>query len=84
MTIELTETQQQAIAECATTLPRVVDPGTNTTYVLVRADVFDRFQGILDGDLQSRDAYPAIDRAFAEGWNDPKMDDHDRYEELKG
>jgi hypothetical protein len=83
MTIELTETQQQAIAECATTLPRVVDPGTNTTYVLVRADVFDRLQGVLDGDLQPRDAYPAIDRAFAEGWNDPKMDDYDRYEELK-
>jgi len=83
MTIELTETQQQAIAECAMTLPRVVDPGTNTTYVLVRAEVFEPLQGVLDGDLKPRDAYPAIDQAFAEGWNDPNMDDYDRYEELK-
>jgi hypothetical protein len=83
MTIELTETQRQAIAECPMTLPRVVAPGTNTTYVLVRADVFDRLQGVLDGDVQPRDAYSAIDQAFAEGWNDPKMDDYDRYEELK-
>ena len=83
MTIELTETQRQAIAECGATLLRVVDPGTNTAYVLVRADVFERLQGVLNGDLQPRDAYSAIDRAFAEGWNDPRMDDYDRYEELK-
>jgi hypothetical protein len=32
-----------------------------------------------------RDAYSAIDRAFAEGWNDPKMDDYDgRDEPLAG
>jgi hypothetical protein len=28
-------------------------------------------------------AYAAIDDAFSEGWSDPKMDDYDRYEELK-
>jgi hypothetical protein len=37
----------------------------------------------LDGELHPRDAYAAIDRTFAEGWNDPKMDDYDRYETLK-
>ena len=35
-------------------------------------------------DFHTRDAYPAIDRAFAEGWNDPQMDDDDRYDEVKG
>ena len=84
MNIELTEAQRRSIAEAGKTLPRVLDPGTNTTYVLVRADVFDRLQGILDDDFHPRDTYSAVDRAFAEGWiGDPKMDDYDRYEELK-
>jgi hypothetical protein len=83
MNIELTETQRQAIANAGKKLPRVVDTGTNTTYVLVRADVFERLQGTLDDEFDPRQAYPAIDRAFAEGWDDPKMDEYDRYEELK-
>jgi len=29
------------------------------------------------------DAYPAIDEAFRPNWDDPKMTDYDRYEELK-
>jgi hypothetical protein len=34
-------------------------------------------------DPHPSEAYPAIDQAFAEGWNDPKMDDYECYEELK-
>jgi hypothetical protein len=37
-----------------------------------------------DDDFHPPDTYPAIDRAFAEGWDGPKMDDYDRYDELKG
>jgi hypothetical protein len=37
-----------------------------------------------DDDFHPHDAYPAIDRAFAEGWDDPNMGDYDRYDELKG
>jgi len=37
-----------------------------------------------DDDFHPRDAYPAIDGAFAGGWNDPRMDGYDRYDELKG
>lgn len=33
-------------------------------------------------DEDVREAYPAIDRAFADGWNDPRMDDYDRYDDL--
>jgi hypothetical protein len=29
-------------------------------------------------DLQPGDIYPAVDKAFAPGWTDPKMDDYDR------
>ena len=81
MSLELTDQQQQAVdAEPA---PRVVDPRSGTAYVLLRADLFERLRGLLGEDLDPRDAYPAIDRAFAEDWNDPKMDDYDRYDELK-
>jgi hypothetical protein len=82
MSIELTDQQQRAVD--AEEAPRLVDPRTGTAYVLLRAELFERLRGVLGDDLQPRDAYPAIDRAFAEGWNDPKMDDYDRYDELKG
>ena len=50
--------------------------------MLLRLAVYDRLKVLLEQDYQPRDAYAAIDRAFAEGWDDPKMDDYDRYEEL--
>ena len=82
MSIELTEQQLHSL-DTESPAPQVVDPRTNTTYVLVRADLFERMKGLLDDNLDPRDAYPAIDRAFAELWDDPRMDDYDRYEELK-
>ncbi len=81
MSLELNDREQHAVdAEPA---PRLIDPRTGIAYVLLRADVFERLRGLLDDDFQPRDAYPAIDRAFAENWDDPKMDDYDRYDELK-
>ena len=79
--LELTDQQQQAVDTEQT--PRVLDPRSGTAYVLLRADVFERLRGLLDDDWQPSDAYPAINQAFAENWNDPKMDDYDRYDELK-
>jgi hypothetical protein len=51
--------------------------------VLVRKEVYQRLQAALSDNLAPSEAYPAIDRAFAPGWSDPKMDDYDRYEELR-
>ncbi len=81
MSLELTDQQQQAVD--AEPTPRVVDPRSGAAYVLMRAELFERLRGLLDEDFHPRDAYPAIDRAFAEDWSDPKMDDYDRYDELK-
>jgi hypothetical protein len=75
--IELTESQLHDL-DTAPEPYRVVDPRTNTFYVLVRADIYERARELLGDDLDPRDAYAAVDRAFAEGWNDPKMDDYDR------
>ena len=63
--------------------PPVVDPRTSIEYVLVRADLYERMRGLLGEDFHPSEAYPAIDRAFSEAWEDPKMDDYDRYEDLK-
>ena len=79
--VELTEEQQRAVAQA--TPPRVVDPTTNIAYVLVRADVYERLRTVLGDDFHVPDAYPALDRAFAEGWADPKMDDYDHYDDFK-
>jgi hypothetical protein len=61
---------------------RVFDPKSNRAYVLVRADLFDRMRELIGG-ATVREAYPTIDRTFAAGWDDPKMDVYDRFEDLK-
>jgi hypothetical protein len=78
--IELTEQQRRELAQRE---PVAIDPETKVEYVLVRREVYARLRAALADDLQPRDAYPAIDQAFAPGWSDPKMDDYDRYEELR-
>jgi hypothetical protein len=78
--IELTEQQRQ---ELTLAEPVFVDPETKQEYVLVRKELYVRLRGLLDDDFHPREAYTAIDRSFAEGWSDAKMDDYDRYEQIK-
>jgi hypothetical protein len=79
--IELTEQQRQEVGE-GTNPVRVVDPATKREFFLIRAEVFSRLQIAL-GDLDPRDTYPAVDRAFAPGWDQPEMADYDNYEQHK-
>jgi hypothetical protein len=79
--IELTEAQLDVLD--AESEPRVRDPRSNTVYILVGADVYERTRGLLSEDFHPSEAYVAIDRALSEARDDPKMDDYDRYEELK-
>lgn len=79
--IELTPEQKRALEESA--VPRVVDPETRKTYVLVSEEVYERMKILVGEEVSPSDMYPAINRAFAEGWGDPMMDDYERYEELK-
>ena len=81
--IELTEQQQSALESQRGEPARVFNPRTRETFVLVPADAYERLKSLLGEDFDPSEAYPAIDRAFAEGWDDPKMDDYDRYEEFK-
>jgi len=79
--IELTEEQRQALRH-EEKPPRILDATTKTVYVLLPVDVYERLRGLLGDEDDVRATYPALDRTFAEGWSDPKMDDYDRYEEL--
>ena len=83
--IELTEQQQQTLDAVRGTPPRVVDPRTKETYILLRADVYERLKPLLSdtGDLDPRETYPMLDSVFGEDWNDPKMAEYDRYEDHK-
>lgn len=70
--IELTEEQRQELEKAAAIV------GTNTAYVLIRKDLYERIQGLLGDDNWTRDAYQAAMEVFArDGWDDPRMDVYD-------
>jgi hypothetical protein len=81
MTISLPEALRQVVKDQATNPIRMVDPGTNEEYVLVRAEVFERLGSLME--INPADAYPLIDEAFREGWSDPRMAEYDDYESRK-
>ncbi len=66
MTPNLTDQQRQALHEANDAGPvTVVDPSTNTQYVLVRADVFEEMREWMR-DLEPQDAYPIVDCIMAD------------------
>jgi len=77
----LTDEQRQALHAADDRGPvKVVDPLTNRTYILVRADMYERYQALFTaGDFDVAEAYSAMDDvARREGWLDPLMDAYDR------
>jgi hypothetical protein len=71
--IELTQEQRQELEAAG---PVAVQ--TNTTYVLVRKDVYERIKGLLSDEEWPQDAYRAAMEVFArDGWDDPRMDVYD-------
>ena len=81
--IELTKAQHDELGSNGQESARVLDPITNTQYVLLRSDLYERLRALVEDDFHVSDAYAAIDEAFADGWNHPKMSDYDRYEDFK-
>ena len=69
MSIELNEQQHQALTRESASPPCVIDPATNTTYVLVRADVYEKMQALLDGD-EVRLMEPLLAELSPEDWED--------------
>jgi len=78
MSIELTREQLQAAAAAPL---RVRDPESQTEYVLLRAEDFDRVKVLLaeqDDARMVRAMFPYLATVFGkEGWDDPAMDVYD-------
>ena len=68
---------KQAIAQAGDAPVSLIDPETETAYILVRADVFEQMRARCE-DFDVRDFYPIMNEVAArEGWNDPAMDIYD-------
>ena len=63
--IELTEEQRQELDKSE--LAKARDPKTNETYILLRADVYERMRAVIDGYTR---------RA---GWDDPELDVYEQH-----
>jgi hypothetical protein len=75
--IELTEDQRRELGAAE---PIAIDPQTNTVYVLVRKDVYERIKGLLYDDIEwTEDELRLLLARSAEGngWNESGMDDYD-------
>ncbi len=84
MTPELSPDLRLAVHQLQGAQPlRVVDPDTNTVYVLLRAEVFDHVQAVLpDDEAELAETYTAqSDSALRDGWDAPEMADYDNYDE---
>lgn len=70
---------RQAIEQAGDAPVQLTDPETNTAYVLIRAEVYERLRALCD-DFDIRDAYPMMNEVAArEGWDDPAMDIYNEY-----
>ncbi len=84
MTPELTPDLRQAVHQISGNQPlRVIDPETNTVYVLVPAEQYDGTLAELHADQGAlSDTYAAqTEAAVRAGWGQPEMSQYDNYDE---
>lgn len=77
--IPLTEEQRRALQ--GESPPRLVDPSTNETYVLLRAAVYDRLKGLLEEDLLSMEEVARLveETMREDDANDPLLEGYQKY-----
>lgn len=79
MPIRLTE-QQWADVQKGSEIPiRICDPGENAAFVLVRAEVYERFRALFEEDpvTDLERLYQLEQFGRRAGWDDPAMDVYD-------
>jgi len=54
MTIELTDEQRQALGGQSDEPVQVIDPRTKETYVLLRAELYERLKGLLEEEEEEK------------------------------
>jgi hypothetical protein len=78
MNLKLTDDQRQAIEEHGGSPVYLVDDMTNASYVLMRADQFERVKGFLEeNEFDPREAYPFVERVMRDDDpNDPTLESY--------
>lgn len=80
MTLTIPAELQKAIAASPGEPVRLVDPHTNSSYVLVPADRYEQLVHLEPPDAL-REAYPAQEKAASDaGWDDPLLDEYNDYD----
>ena len=74
--IELTEQQAQALENTEAAPPRVVNPRTRETFVLLRVEEYERLKDEYDDSPWTREELQAL------AWERVKHEDWDEYDEL--
>jgi hypothetical protein len=79
MTIRLTEEQWASVVQERGVPVRVSDPAESATFVLVRADAYERFKALFEDDPVTEQERLFQLRQFGvrAGWDDPEMDVYD-------
>lgn len=82
MNLPLTEPLQQALDERSGEPLWLVDPRTQQIYVLLRADLYERIQPLVDEtDLTPEEKLNLLaESGRRAGWDAPEMDDYDNYD----
>jgi hypothetical protein len=74
----LTPEQRKEIQNAGEGPVRITDPETQTEYVILKADVYNRICAMAD---ETRAAYPLAMKVFGQdGWDDPQMDEYNAFD----
>jgi hypothetical protein len=78
MNLKLTDDQRQAIEDHGGTPIYVINDMTNASYVLMRADQFERVKGVLEeNDFDPREAYQFVEKVMrSDDANDPTLNSY--------
>ena len=79
MTIQLTEAQWSDVAMGKDVPVRVCDPSHNANFVLVRAEIYERFKSLFEDDpvTEQERLFQLEQFGKRAGWDDPAMDIYD-------
>lgn len=79
MPIQLTGEQWDSVAQDAESPVRVIGPAENSSFVLIPADVYERFKSLFEADPVSASERQYHLQQFGRraGWDDPAMDVYD-------
>lgn len=85
MTARLNEEVQRALHEPGDKPVEVIDPGTNREYILISCELYERRKPLFQDEPMTHEEQRHLLREAGRraGWDDPEMDQYDRYDELR-